>query len=409
MLYRKRLVNAADRKRVGIRLADVVSIDHRAVFGMRIKADAVIIQAIDRAHHVEADNVNIALAHVLPHAQAARQQIYRGSLPNIIDAARRGGKVHCRTAVEVGDRRIIAFERSAVNKVPVGDLGSVGFFVHPLRHVKVRAEGVSIAPNLRVLPHMNDGEFLLICKPYMAVGVCGGQCDLRGIAPRERTVVDNITAVINAVGNVCLAYGVERVIFQPRGAVDREIFGILYLFRKGGGLYLDAVLVDRFAVSVYKVVVDKYFAAAHGDLRLREFAGHLFVLVVSICQRSAFVCEQSLAGRGAVAIPDRDLIHERGIVALSDVADRPAYAAGGSVICRRALADVNIGIARIIDRPVGGDDGSLSRKAELNFIAHGVVYDRVFRRDRNAARDGGERRRQLFFNIVGVGYRKVVL
>ena len=37
------------------------------------------------------------------------------------------------------------------------------------------------------------------------------QCDLRGIAPRERTVVDNITAVINAVGNVCLAYGVERV------------------------------------------------------------------------------------------------------------------------------------------------------------------------------------------------------
>ena len=147
--------------------------------------------------------------------------------------------------------------------------------------------------------------------------------------------------------------------------------------------------------------MNKYRAAANGDLRNREIADSVIAEVVNVAEGRPLVRVKNIAGGGIIAVTDADFVFHDGVVALTNAADGPADGAVLGVIGRRTLADVNVRIAGIVNCLVGGDNGSGAAEAELNMFAHGIVNNAVTCSDRNAARNGCESGGQLFLNIVG--------
>ena len=147
--------------------------------------------------------------------------------------------------------------------------------------------------------------------------------------------------------------------------------------------------------------MNKYRAAANGDLRNREIADSVLAEVVLIAESCSAVGVENLVGGGIIVVKDADFVFHDGVVALTNAADGPADGAGLGVICRRTLADVNVRIAGGVNTQIGSDNGSFAAEVELNMFAHGVVDNAVTCSDRNAARNGCESGGQLFRNIVG--------
>ena len=147
--------------------------------------------------------------------------------------------------------------------------------------------------------------------------------------------------------------------------------------------------------------MNKYRAAAYGDLRNRELADSVLAVVILIAESCFAVGVENLVGGGIIVVKDADFVFHDGVVDRANIADGPADGAGLGVIGRRTLADVNVRIAGGINSQIGGDIGSCAAEAELNMFAHGIVNNAVTCSDRNAARNGRKSGGQLFFNIVG--------
>ena len=112
--------------------------------------------------------------------------------------------------------------------------------------------------------------------------------------------------------------------------------------------------------------MNKYRAAAYGDLRNRELADSAIAEVVNVAEGRPLVRVKNIAGGGIIAVTDADFVFHDGVVDRTNAADGPADGAGLGVIGRRTLADINIRLAFIVNFLVGGDNGSGAAEAEQN-------------------------------------------
>ena len=92
------------------------------------------------------------------------------------------------------------------------------------------------------------------------------------------------------------------------------------------------------------------------------------------------------SGRVITGLDGDPVLHD-GLILLADVADRPVNGAGRGVIGGRALTDVDVCVARIIDGHIGRDDGRGVLEDKLNVVTHRVGDGAGAGRNGNAARN----------------------
>ena len=233
--------------------------------------------------------------------------------------------------------------------------------------------------------YMNNIKLLAVCKPYMLVGTACSKSYACGIGFLHIIAVKDIS-VIAVIIKIGFAYGIGRIVFKRGFAVNGEIFRRFNLLCKARRFNNNSVFVNRLAISVYKVPVNKNIAAADNNLRLSEFLFSVFSLIILIAEGCLFVGKELFALLNLYAVPYGDLIFNGGVVALVYIADLPFKGAGLRIIADFALAVINIRFASVISGLIGGKF-RLPAKYKLNLFAHNIAYLAVLCGDGDASRN----------------------
>ena len=308
------------------------------LFAADFEADFAVIQAVNGRYKIESGYIDICCVNVFPTAQALRHKVFPVDLPNIVGFARLG-KEACGVAVTEIRHLSASFigERSAV-KIALGDV---------LRHIKAsrNVEGFACAS---VFLNMNNGKFLGICEPHIAVGVRHAKLHSGGVTFGKISFIHGIFAEIVVSLNIRLVHGISAVI---KSALPLRIYKVVFLFNLFCDLrafHLNAVFVNRLAVSVHQIIMNQNRTAVNRYLRHRESAVLLLVLVVDVIKGCKLVCRNKLTRLGYYFLFCNNSVFHNGRIVLVDVAHLPNDFFGFSLKCCRSLADINIRISGIV-------------------------------------------------------------